>query len=178
MTSNTASNVNHSVSLLLLLLKQIKVKVADVSVDAVCHGVLVLAPWGTLGGWSCRFSHASMGENGPPPTQCVSGWEQDGVNSYDITVTSQSQHTVAAFPKCLLRKSEIFLVFLFHLKLNINTEFESPDPLWPQTFWETQSGSHDAGSRKSISQSALALPPSVLHSCYWLEELSTHQTQR
>lgn len=48
----------------------------------------------------------------------------------------------------------------------------------PQTLWETQSGSHGAGSRKSISQSALALPPTVLHSRYWLEELSTHQTQR
>lgn len=67
---------------------------------------------------------------------------------------------------------------LVQLKWNINAEFESPDPLSPQTFWETQSRSHDAGSRKSISQSALALPPSVLHSRYWLEELSTHQTQR
>lgn len=40
----------------------------------------------------------------PPPTQRVSGWEQDGVNVYDITVTGQSQHTVTAFPKRLLRK--------------------------------------------------------------------------
>lgn len=40
----------------------------------------------------------------PPPAQCVSDWE-DGVNLYDITVTSQSQHTVAAFPECLPAKT-------------------------------------------------------------------------
>lgn len=111
--------------------------------------------------------------NGPPPTQRVSGWEQDGVNSCDIRTTSQSQHTVAVFPKCLLAN-----VWMFEFSfLSRPIEIES-DALWPRAFWETQGGSHDVGSRESISQSALALPPSVLRSCYWLEELSTHQTQR
>lgn len=38
---------NHSVSLS---------NEADVSLYAVCHGVLVFVPWGTLGGWSCSFN--------------------------------------------------------------------------------------------------------------------------
>lgn len=50
----------------------------------------------------------------PPPTQRVSGWE-DGVNLYDITVTGQSRHTVAVFPKCLLAKSSSFRCFFFLL---------------------------------------------------------------
>lgn len=131
-----------------------------------CYGVLVSAPWGTLSGWSLSFCHVSVGENRPRPTQCVSGYKQ---TSRDITVTSQSEHTHGHwFPK-MSPNLRLFSTLTQMLQLPIS--------LWPQAFWETQSRSHDAESRKPIHQSPSALPQSLLHSCYWLEDFSTHQTQ-
>lgn len=104
----------------------------------------------------------------PPPAHSlsVSKAGKMGVNLCDITETNQSQHTGAGFPKCLLAKSSSFFFFNSNLKkwtliLNLWINFDH------KAFWERQqSGSHGAGSRKSISQSDLAFtsfgPPLLL----------------
>lgn len=110
----------------------------------------------------------------PPPTRCVSGWEQDGVNVYDITVTGQSQHTVAAFPKRLQRKV---------LKSLISPSSSSFCPIKIKTLSTGVLGNTERITwrwKQEVTQQTSLRFTSVdfLHCCYCWEEVSTHQTQR
>lgn len=90
----SGSNGNHSVRLS---------NETDVSLDAVCHGVLVFAPWGTLGGWSCSFNCKSIGEKEPSShSVCLrlGRWRELVWHHSDRPITTHS----GCFPKMSARK--------------------------------------------------------------------------
>lgn len=132
-----------------------------------CCGVLVSAPWGTLSGWSLSLSHVSVVKTDFVPLSV-----SQATNKHHVTSqwrANQNTHTQSCwFPKMSPN---------FRLFSTLTQMHQLPNPLWPQAFWETQTRSHDAESRKPIHQSPLALPQSPLRSCYLLEEFSTHQEQ-